>query len=912
MSEKGYSVRLSARVDSYVAAMKAAEESTAQLERGSQANLVKLGGQLQDVGRRMTTYVTLPIAAAGVGAVVAATQWESSWAGVAKTVDGTASQMTRLEDGLRSMAKELPATHGEIAGVAEAAGQLGVGVADIEEFTRVMIDLGETTNLTADQAATSLARFSNIMGTPTSDVRMLADVIVELGNNSATTEAEIVELGTRLAAAGKIAGLSEADVFAFAATLTSVGVEAEAGGTALSKVFTAVRDAVLTGSDSLATFATVAGQTTSEFAAAFNADPAQAIAGFIAGLGRMNAAGQSTTAVFEDLELSDQRLMRALLSTGEAGDLLTDSLAMANEAADVGGASAAEAAVRYETFGAKMEMLRNQVVDLAITVGGALIPAIEVLATGVGAAVEAFAAMPAPVQLAVGGLLALLAAAGPVIFITGSLIKNLQQIHAAAALLKGAGLASSFVGLAGPIGAVAAILAAAGFAFWKMGNDAKNAADQAAAEVAEMRAQIAADVAALASEMDATGDPLETMISNIRALALESPTLADALDATGFSIEDVAKGLLEMDGYSRTVVFALQTAAQEAGHLGGESQQLGDDLEQLGRNGHEAAGRMDQVAAASGEAGEGLEATGAGAGSAREQLEALLAVQAAYIDEVLRGISSQFDYEKATYALTDSTADLAQKTIETNLIMQDSNRTDAEKAQALRDLRMAQIGTMEQALQTADAYAKESGATANSTAYVQAQIDELDRLGDEHPELRGEIDATIDTMLAVPGTVDTRIDVETAEANRRIDETARRLAVLDGRVARTFVTNTVTNISVQEYRTVGAPSRPGVSWPGLASGGPAKAGHLYEVGEGNVAEMFVSGGRQYMIPGNDGNVIPGSKITPAAAPAPHQAAMAAAAAAGGRQAPPMPDPVRWGTQAADAISRRLQRNGRAA
>lgn len=53
----------------------------------------------------------------------AAIDWESAWAGVTKTVDGSASQMAVLEGGLRDLATTLPSTHTEIAAVAEAAGQ---------------------------------------------------------------------------------------------------------------------------------------------------------------------------------------------------------------------------------------------------------------------------------------------------------------------------------------------------------------------------------------------------------------------------------------------------------------------------------------------------------------------------------------------------------------------------------------------------------------------------------------------------------------------------------------------------------------------------------------------------------------------------------------------------------------------
>ena len=43
---------------------------------------------------------------------------------------------------------------------------------------------------------------------------------------------------------------------------------------------------------------------------------------------------------------------------------------------------------------------------------------------------------------------------------------------------------------------------------------------------------------------------------------------------------------------------------------------------------------------------------------------------------------------------------------------------------------------------------------------------------------------------------------------------------------------------------------------GKAIGGPAMAGKMYEVGEYNRPELFTSGGRQYMIPGNSGSVSP--------------------------------------------------------
>ncbi|WP_105128080.1 phage tail tape measure protein, partial [Streptococcus suis] len=86
-------------------------------------------------------------------AVKAAAQYESAFAGVKKTVDETATtSYEKLSNSIRQMSKELPASAVEIANVAEVAGQLGIKADNITDFTKVMIDLGESTNMSATVA----------------------------------------------------------------------------------------------------------------------------------------------------------------------------------------------------------------------------------------------------------------------------------------------------------------------------------------------------------------------------------------------------------------------------------------------------------------------------------------------------------------------------------------------------------------------------------------------------------------------------------------------------------------------------------------------------------------------------------------------------------------------------------------
>ncbi|HEL9500412.1 TPA: phage tail tape measure protein, partial [Listeria monocytogenes] len=82
------------------------------------------------------------------------------------TVDGNAKQMKTLQKELLSVTKAMPQSTTEIFAVAEAAGQLGIKRKNIAGFTKTMLDLGVSTNMSSEEAATSLARLANITKMP--------------------------------------------------------------------------------------------------------------------------------------------------------------------------------------------------------------------------------------------------------------------------------------------------------------------------------------------------------------------------------------------------------------------------------------------------------------------------------------------------------------------------------------------------------------------------------------------------------------------------------------------------------------------------------------------------------------------------------------------------------------------------
>lgn len=313
--------------------------------------------------------------AAGLGlATRAAIQWESAWAGVTKTVDGSAEEMAQLEEELRSLALQIPLASTELAGIAATAGQLGVARQDIAAFTETVAAMAVSTNLTAEEAATAMARFANIMGTPQAEVGRLGSAIVDLGNNSAATEAEIMEMALRIAGAGQTAGLAESDVLGLAAALSSMGLSAELGGSAISRVIMMISNAVRAGGDDLAAFAQVAGVTAAEFASAFSADPADAIAMFVSGLAEIQAAGGDVYAALRRVGVADIEVRDTLLRAAGASDVLTDSLARGAQAWEENTALLEEAAARYATTESQLQLAQNALTEFGITMGETFLP----------------------------------------------------------------------------------------------------------------------------------------------------------------------------------------------------------------------------------------------------------------------------------------------------------------------------------------------------------------------------------------------------------------------------------------------------------------------------------------------------------------------------------------------------------
>lgn len=336
--------------------------------------------------------VAAGIAATGLaakGLIGAAVDFESSFAGVVKTVDATDQELKALSETFLEMSTRIPINVNELNAIGEAAGALGIEKGAIAGFTDTVAKLGVTTDLTSDVAADALARMANITQLPQDQFDNLGSTLVQLGNRTAATESEITDFALRISGAGHQVGLTQSEILGFGAALASLGLNAEAGGTAISTTFVKIASTVAKGGEKLDQFAAVSGKSAQEFAEEFRTKPAQAVTEFIKGLGRVDAEGGNVFATLDQLGLGGIRVRDALLRAAGSGELLESALKTGNQAWRENNALQKEATIRFGTTASQIQLFKNNVNALQIEIGQALLPAVNSAFDGLTSMVQA-------------------------------------------------------------------------------------------------------------------------------------------------------------------------------------------------------------------------------------------------------------------------------------------------------------------------------------------------------------------------------------------------------------------------------------------------------------------------------------------------------------------------------------------
>jgi len=345
----------------------------------------KFATGLRNIGKAATFGYAIAGAAAvayGAKAIQNAISVETAWTGVTKTVDGLGGSLAditpegkKVYDQFRALAKVTPLPIEDLMEIGELAGQLGVGASEVVGFTDIIAKLGLTTNLTTDEAAKQIARLNAIYKVfgedMVSNTESIGNALVALGNNFATTEGEIMTATLRMAGMGRTVGLAQADIMGLATGLSSLGIPAAMGTTAIGKMFLEMQGSIVGANTHLGLFARTAGMSTKEFKESFEKNAMGSMLSFIKGIGE---AGNKGAVILEKLKLGGSRMAQTFLTLAQNPEQLERAIKLANDEFARGNALQVEAEKRYQTTAAQWGMLKNRMRDASILLGNKLLP----------------------------------------------------------------------------------------------------------------------------------------------------------------------------------------------------------------------------------------------------------------------------------------------------------------------------------------------------------------------------------------------------------------------------------------------------------------------------------------------------------------------------------------------------------
>lgn len=571
MSERSFSVVLSARVDSFVAAMEKAKQSTTGFSSTTSRNMQKVGSDMQAVGGWMSTRVTLPIVAAGSAAAKLGYDFETAFARMQGLANVPAGEIEHLKESVLDLARESAVAPQELAEALYFAASAGLDSAQAMDAVRVAAKasaagMGTTTDVVG-LVSSALASY----GADALDAAKATDILTRTVQEGRADPQELAgSLGRILPIAAQL-GVEFEEVGGATAFLSNVFGDTGRTVTAMSGFFAKLVAPTKAGREALKDMGTSA----EELQSVLKND------GLVAALELLRSKGfagnqQALRALFDDIEGFQGAL--ALLNDNN-GQLVGTMGAVADSTGALGEAFSAVAGT--DAFAIKQGI--TDVKASLTEVGGALLPLaadiIGPVAEGFTALVNAIMSLPAPLRTMTVGFIGVLAATGPVLSIGGALVKNFESIKAGAELAKVGlqRLGMSAGGATAAMGALGLVALAAGAAFvaYQAFTAEQREVDARARAVADGLGEATAAALANADATDGARTAHLALSAALTGTGEDGEKLTAALGTLGKTSGDALDVLTSLDASPAT---ALKELALAAGVTADEAERLAEKV----------------------------------------------------------------------------------------------------------------------------------------------------------------------------------------------------------------------------------------------------------------------------------------------------------------------------------------------
>lgn len=312
-------------------------------------------------------------------------KFETALVGVQKTTNITGDELQNFGKEFQALSETIPVSSNELLGLAQSAGQLGVrGVENLTKFAETVAKVGVSTDLSGSEAAVAFARILTVTGEGVKNVDKFASAIVALGNNFAATEAEIVRVANETARSTSIFHLSSGEVLALAATMRSLGIRAQLGGSAVGQAFREIDQVIRQGTGPLIPLLTkLTGIAGTDLKKAFQDNALSVFQKFIIGLNKVQNAGGDVINVLEAFHLKGDEIDKVIPVLAQRSDELARALALTSKETQNATALNKESGFAFATLANQAIIMGNVLKNIAVEIGSLFGPAILAVVHGI-------------------------------------------------------------------------------------------------------------------------------------------------------------------------------------------------------------------------------------------------------------------------------------------------------------------------------------------------------------------------------------------------------------------------------------------------------------------------------------------------------------------------------------------------
>lgn len=316
---------------------------------------------------------TVALAASFTAPIRAAMAFESQMADVRKVVDfPTPEAFQGMSNELLNMSTRIPIAADGLAQIAAAAGQSGIPLKDIANFTQDAAKMGVAFDITADQAGDMMAKWRTAFKMNQTEVVSLADKINYLSNVTAASSGDISEVVTRVGALGEVAGVSAGSVAAIGATMASVGVQSEVAATGVQNMMLGLTAGDKATKSQLIAFEKLHLSAT-QISKSMQTDSKGTILDVFSRIGKLSKDQQASVLT----GLFGKESIKAIASMLTILDQLKINFDRVGDANQYAGSMQGEYTTRSQTTANSLQLFKNSINATAVAIGSSLLPAVN-------------------------------------------------------------------------------------------------------------------------------------------------------------------------------------------------------------------------------------------------------------------------------------------------------------------------------------------------------------------------------------------------------------------------------------------------------------------------------------------------------------------------------------------------------